>query len=264
MCAGVKKTIRWSSALALIVQCAAATGNIITDSSLFDVAPATVTFSIANDGTPRRQPTTNDSNSPQADSQTVSLDKFDPSLGTLNSVTIELTSTYTDTPTIVSAINNGETTTDFFADGTLTLLLKGTGLIADQSPSTSPLVSAKCTLASGDTCSNQTATGPGSATAPGPFNATTSGLTLAPFIGTGQFDLTASISSALTPRTSPDNGSSFADNASMSGSLLSDWAGTVKVTYDFTPVAGTAPEPLTLYLLAGGLGAIALMRRRRR
>jgi hypothetical protein len=131
-------------------------------------------------------------------------------------------------------------------------------LIPTQSLSPQPAPSAECAnVGSGGTCSNQTATASGSF-----GNSGISPLTLGNFIGSGVFNLTATLSSTLSPAVSPDNGTGFADNATFNGTLDSNWQGTVEVIYDYTPAAGV-PEPFTLYLVAGGLAGIGLMRRRR-
>jgi hypothetical protein len=89
-------------------------------------------------------------------------------------------------------------------------------LISAQSPA--PLAASATCTADHVACSCSDAPTTGS------FNGTTSGLFLAPFIRPGTFDLTAGLSSALAPRISPDNGTGFDDNATMDGTLDSNWA----------------------------------------
>ena len=99
------------------------------------------------------------------------------------------------------------------------------------------------------------------------FNGTASlAAMLASFSGSGTYNLTATLSSALAPRVDPDNETNpngFADNSTFDGALTHSWAGNVKVEYTYDPFPTPVPEPLSLYLLAAGLGGIALSRRRR-
>ena len=67
------------------------------------------------------------------------------------------------------------------------------------------------------TCNN-------TATNNGNFNGTTSGLSLAPFMGNGTFNLSAALTSALLPRITPDNGTGFADNSTFNGTLDDGWS----------------------------------------
>ena len=87
---------------------------------------------------------------------------------------------------------------------------------------------------------------------------------VASFVGSGTYDLTATLSSVLTPRISPDNGTAFADNSTFGGTLDATWNGSVSVVYTYETGATSVPVPSSLYLLVAGLGGIALSRRYRR
>ena len=238
---------------------------MLTQSGTFDLTPLQATFFVSNDSTNDPPTIINMNSGTRTAVQATTFSQFSSSLGTLNSVAISFLSTYTGTSTLVSAVNNSSDLglVDFFANGRLSLVLSGAP-IPTQSLSPQPAPSAECAHVHGSsdvtppgTCSNQTATASGSF-----GNSGISPLTLGNFIGSGVFNLTATLSRTLSPAVSPDNGTGFADNATFNGTLDSNWQGTVEVIYDYTPAAGV-PEPFTLYLVAGGLAGIGLMRRRR-
>jgi len=218
-------------------------------------------------------------NNPPTKTQSLPFNLFDPSLGTLLSVTISLVSTFNETSTLTNAIQSGTITGDpndplisesFFVDGNVTMTLAGIGITPNLSLSPATITAQCLNISGGIPCNNgnpvtQSLAPPGNF-APSSISLTTP-TEIAPFIRTGAgttFDLTASLLSALTPRIDPDNTTNpgFADNSTFNGSFDSSWTGTVSVTYDFAP-STAVPEPLTLYLLVGGLGGIALFGRRR-
>jgi hypothetical protein len=198
-------------------------------------------------------------NSPQIVSQVLTFNKFNTGLGTLTGVTITFTTAYgaTATVSVVGSGNGDSETIDFFADATIGHSLTG-GLIVTQSSPQS--FSASCQADPGDTC----------ASGPQPNNNTFNNLAgvglaapVTSFNGPGTYDLTATLTSALAPRITPDNGTSFADNTTFDGTLNNtSWNGSVSVVYTYETGA-RVPEPLSLYLLIAGLGGIALSRRRR-
>jgi len=218
-------------------------------------------------------PTEKTIDSPQTDSQSLStLNLFDPAFGHLDSVTISLSSTFIGTTTVSARqIGDGTEDTSYFADGSLTMTLKGLGINPDLSSSSS-VITAKCeNLQGGDSCPPPQP--PSTQTLSGIFSPLSISLTtdssVAPFIwdgtGTGTFNWTASLLSTLSPRTNPsDNGTgNFPDNSTFSGTFNSSWNGKVTLVYNFTPSTAAVPAPLTLYLIIGELGGIALLRRRR-
>ena len=247
-------------ALLLATLCGVADATMMTQTDPFDLTPSQVAFLVINDSSKNPPVITNTNNGPtSASNPPLNFNQFNPGLGSLTGVAISFTSTYSLGPSLKVAIASGSNTplTDYFADGTLTLSLTGTGFIPLQSLSPNPTASATCTTDTSP-CSSSPPPTTGNFSPP-----STSGVSLSPFIGTGTFDLTAEISSALAPRISPDNGTSFSDNATMNGTLDSNWKGSVSVIYTFDAPATGVPEPLTLSLVVTGLVGIALLPRRR-
>ena len=257
---------------ATLVQCAVANALSITQTQTFNLNAPGTTFQVVNTAPIPDPPTpltvTVTNNSPQSPSpQTLTFNQFNPTLGNLTGVTITLTSDY-DVTVTVNATNTSEDefsfeTVTFFAETTNPFGQSLTGSVISDLLPTSTTFSASCTvIALGGTCNdsqssnNNAFNGAASLTEP-----------LASFSGFGTFALTAAMSSALAPRVNPDNMTnpgSFADNATFNGSLVHNWSGSVKVEYTYDPFVTPVPEPLSLYLLATGLGGIALFRRRRR
>ena len=247
--------------LVLIIQPLVASATMITlPPGSFDFVPGTVTFEVSNNDQ-NQPPVTITNDGPAGASQTFTFTQFNPSFGTLNSVTISFTTSFNDTLKI-SATNNDMETIDFFNDSTLVMKLASLAFVTDQQ--LTAMVNLDCSAAGdGGTCSAGPQMGSGTFTE---TLTTPPGTPLSPlsfFMGSGSFDLTASLSSSLMPRISPANGTDFAANSTFGGTLDSGWSGSVSVVYDFTPSSTFVPEPLTLYLLVGGLGGIALWRRRR-
>ena len=228
---------------------------VVNQSALFGLTPAQVRFLVVNNGVSA----TNSNNGPQGASQALSFLQFDPTLGTLTGVTISFMTTFNATSNLfVTERANDSAPPVFFADGSLSFKLSGTSLIPDQL--SSQAVSANCgfpnPVLSTATCSdNQSISGN--------FNSSISGASLAPFIGSGNLALTAELSDTLAPRVAPDNGTGYSDNATMEGTLIGSWDGSVSVAYTYDVPPTPAPEPVTLYLLAAGLGGIVFYRRRR-
>jgi hypothetical protein len=248
-----------ATALALLTHCVAANALLMTtapETETFDLTPEQVVFQVSNDGA---EPPViiNTNNGPTTTQSLLNFNQFDPSLGVLSGVTISFASEYTLAPSLSVTFfpdSFNLDPIDYFADGSLDLSLTGPGLISAQS--LGPTASATCT-ATDEPCNSSDPPTIGN------FDGSTSGLSLAPFIGLGTFDLTAALSSALAPRIIPDNGTGFADNATMDGTLDSNWAGRVSVVYAYDAPATGIPEPLTLYLVVAGLLGIALLPRRR-
>lgn len=199
-------------------------------------------------------------NSTQTDFQDLTFNQFDSGLGTLTGVTITFSTTYGATATVTVQNNGDSSGIDFFSDASVDhALTSATGLIDPES--SLQQFSATCAAALDAGCTDSQAdNGISFDTPPGGVGVAP----LASFIGSGTFDLRATLSSALTPRISPDNGSAFADNSTFGGTLDATWNGDVTVVYTFETDGTAVPLPLSLYLLVAGLGAIALSRRYRR
>lgn len=203
-----------------------------------------VEFSVANvNGV-----VTNTFNGPQTPSQILSFEKFNPALGILTGVGISFTTSYSATAT-VNAANNSGSTIQFFADASLGHVLSGNEIVAQSSPQT---LSAGCATAS--TCN---ASVPGSNS----FSGTAAlALPLTSFTGAGIFNLTATLSGDLDPRTIPDAGPAFPLNTTINGTLSANWNGTVAVVYTYdTPLSGV-PEPSSLCLLFAGLAGLGMLK----
>ncbi len=246
----------WAGVFFFLMQCVAAqaiTMTTVPEIEAFNLSTTQVTFHVSNDsGT-----ITNNNNSPTSASQILTFNQFNSALGALTNVTITFTTSYGATVTL-SATNNGfdNGLIDFFADAKVDHTLTGIPLIVSQSsPQT---FSAHCSADEEASCSDTPPLNTSN------FNGT-AGLAspLSSFQGPGTYDLTATLASALAPRVSPDNGTSFADNSTMDGTLNANWNGNISVVYTYDAPAAVVPEPLSLYLLVAGLGGIALSRRRR-
>ena len=210
---------------------------------------------------------------PQSGSANLAFARFDGGLGTLTGVSITYTTTYgvTSAVQIIRAAPLDVGTTTFFADGSFHLSLTGAGLIPAQllNDVADAAASSTCTSTISinegkPVCTIQPGTGPVSNN--GNFNGTASGGPLASFVGSGSFNLTATLLSDLAPRVSPDNGTGYADNATFDGSLDSAWNGSVSLAYtydDAPPATIDIPEPISIYLVLAGLGGLAFWKRRR-
>lgn len=256
------------AALGFVAQCGMANAAIITTApeiENFSLSPAqTATFHVSNTD-PIQGPTVivNNNSGPRNASALLNFNQFNTALGTLVSVAFTFQTNYALTPgltvTFISEPDPAEpASVSFFADGSLGLSLSGpAGTISTQSAGA---------LAASATCTaDHVACNASPSSTTGNFNGSTTGLTLAPFMGAGTFDLTAALVAALAPRVSPDNGTNFADNATMDGTFSSSWAGNVSLVYTYdTGPAGAVPEPFTIYLVLAALAGIALLPRRRR
>jgi len=249
---------------AILVQCAVANAVSITtapETESFNLATTpTVTFEVKTGSQLPPIPPVNTNNSPVINSSILTFDKFDTSLGTLTGVSITFTTTYGATVTL--SVTNDELfdlppppPDPFFADATIGHELTGSLISTMSSPQT---LSATC---AGDEGAGDLDTSDCSASQSSNNNAFngTAGLAaaLTSFNGPGTFDLTATLTSALSPRPRE-----FVDNST--GTLQANWNGSVSVVYTYDNGVAAVPEPLSVYLLAAGLGGIALSRRRRR
>lgn len=243
---------------AIFVQSAVANALSITQTQSFDLTTPTVTFQVTNnDGTVTTIPATLPV-LPGTDSDPLTFTKFNTALGNLTAVTITFTTTEYSATVTVQADNQGLDPATFFSDATMDRSLTGALILnppSQQTFSASCLASTSQTTSCTDsTTDNTDFSGTASlAGAPSTFNAPPA-----------TFNLTVALSSTLAPRVSPDNGTGFADNATFSGTLDATWKGDVSVVYTYDAPTTAVPEPLSLYLLAAGLGGIALSRRRRR
>jgi hypothetical protein len=247
---------------ALLAECAVANAITMTtlpETELINLTNSQITFHVENNGTP---PATVTNTGPGTASQVLTFDKFNTALGTLTGVKITFMTAYGATAT-VTVDNNGDLQTiDFFADATIGHSLTGGFIVTQSSPQA---FSASCEADPGDGCTS------GPTLNNNNFNNTAGVGLAAPLAsfrndnGPPTYDLTATLTSALAPRITPDNGTSFADDTTFDGTLdNTSWNGSVSVVYTYDTGVRAVPEPLSLYLLVAGLGGIALSRRRRR
>ncbi len=182
-------------------------------------------------------------------SQTLNFDKFNTSLGTLNSVDITLSNSITGGVASVSITGGEGGTISDEVSGTL--LITGPGATTLFSAASSE--SASCSFNGPGSCSNS---GDQSNPTfdPNPATVTTD---LLAFEGTGTFGLNASLNDVQENPTSDGIG------ISPQYSFTYLWSGTIDVTYNYTPTV-EAPEPASFALLATAVGGLGLLTRRRR
>ena len=201
--------------------------------------------------------TINDTGPQSAPGPVMTFNQFDETLyGLLTGVMISFESTLGGDVSISLVYDQdgfGEGGTQVGAEGKLTLELgMPFGLL---SPSEMAIGTAGCTDPQDATgCSDQTAI----SGTPGGMVGVSS---LTPFIGTGTFDVTSSLTALLDVFTIPDNVTGgYVDNATLLG-LLTDATASGSVTVKYTY---GVPEPGVLILLLAGLAGVMVQHRRRR
>jgi hypothetical protein len=252
--------------------CALLAGGPAANAAILMTAPETesftltapqVSYTVTNEAF-SSEPATVTTNSPQSISQALTFNQFDGGLGTLIGVTITFSSVYGATAVVAVPVNGDDLSISFFSDASVNHSLTNAALIV--AASSLQQFSATCTASSGQACPGTPVSTSDNGVV---FDSLPTGLSLAPgapgsFVGAGTYDLTATLNSILTPRISPDNGTGFADNTTFSGTLDATWNGSVSVVYTYETAETSVPVPLSLYLVAAGLGGIALLRRYRR
>lgn len=227
-----------------------ATAALLSYNANFNLASADITSTTSSVGGNKSDSTSGPGNV----SQLLNFSQFNASLGTLQGVSISITSTYGATTTIdVVLTNDGDAGGLLMFSAAGSLAGQVSGLSGQYSAGFSANPSSLCfTAASSDGCQG------GPDVVGGPVNTldSYSNPGLAAFIGGGSFDLTASLNSALAPQAVDDNASLTAVMSGIS------WAGTVTVAYDYlASTANPVPETMSLYLVLAGLAAVAWRRR---
>ena len=244
-------------------------GGSLANAAILTTAPETesftltapqVTYTVTGDRVP---PPTVDTNTPQQTSQQLTFNQFDGGLGTLIGVTFTFSTVFGATAT-VTVTNNGEddTLVDFFSDAAVSHSISNASLINTQS-SPGQSFSATCTAGFEQGCGQATQSELG-VNFDSPIGGFSPVASVSSFVGSGTYDLTATLNSVLTPRIDPDNGTGFGDNSTFNGTLEATWNGSVSVVYTYSTPETSVPVPLSLYLVVAGLGGIALSRRYRR
>ena len=192
-----------------------------------------------------------------ASAPVMTFNQFDDTLnGPLTGVMIGFESTLGGNVTISlvhqEIDSNNSDTVQVSNDGTLTLDLGFPfGL---STPAVMATGNASCTDPDSATdCNDQTAI----ADTPGGMIVVSD---LTPFIGTGTFDVTSTLTALIDVFRVPDNGTGFVDNATILGTLTGATAsGSVTVKYTYG-----VPEPGVFILLCAGLAGALVQHRRRR
>ncbi len=224
------------------------------ETEAFDLSLKDLTFTVVDGNTPGTN------TGPKSTQALLTFDKFDTGLGTLLGVELTFRTTYGSTTTVsVTGTPNDSFFPDvtFTANGSQTLTLTGGAL----NEVLNRLPSASCQASFDDSCQNSASGGPSNFDSAAPISLAP----LADFLGPGTFILTATLASSINPSLSGAFGDA-ADNSTMTGTLATDWRGSVGVRYQYQErsTGGTVPEPMTLYLLVGGAAGIAFLRRRPR
>ena len=109
------------------------------------------------------------------------------------------------------------------------------------------------------TCSNSATVGPSNFDSGSPILLPP----LGSFQGLGTFGLVVILGSSITPAITPSPASDTVDNSTMTGTLATNWQGSVSVRFEYQEGSTEAVSgPMTLYLMLAGGAGIALLRRR--
>jgi hypothetical protein len=176
-----------------------------------------------------------------AQSTAGSYNLFNSSLGTLNGVTVTLTS--------------------IFPLGTEPMNFGGTGTVSGSSDYNVGGIFTGTIAAQGYTCSGFCDDYPVNGTIDNALNAsyTVPLASLATYLGTGTANMTIAQSVVVNGSSSD----SYLVRARSNQLFTQGWRGTVDVAYDFTPAATPVPEPSSAKLMLGGVSTLAGFVRRK-
>jgi hypothetical protein len=249
---------RGFAATALLATAGGIDAAVVTETESFNLASGSLTASIVNNNRVVTFPSSVPAGSAQS---LLTFSQFNAALGTLTGVTFTLGSNYSTAVNLSVTPTPGgdgvEALVNYFAETLVTLRLLNVPTLSTLSSPHSLQATCIPQIPSVG-CSDPD-------TASGAFAQAPLGLSpLAAFIGPGTFDVTASLDwTALLLRISPDNGTNYADNTTITGNLTAGWAGDVSISYIYDAATTSVPEPTTLYLVGGALAAAGWLRRRK-
>jgi len=197
---------------------------------------------------------------PKTTSAPVTFHQFNTGLGTLLGVEVTFSSTFGSVITVGISFTpeSGELDQETFtSNGSQQLTLTGPAGL-NESSSLSPTTSCMILTMDAHTCSQSATVGPSTFDSGAPIVL----LPLGSFQGPGMFDLTVTLNSSITPAIT-QSASHTADNSTMTGTLATNWQGSVSVRFEYQESSTEAVSgPMTLYLMLAGGAGIALLRRR--
>jgi hypothetical protein len=174
--------------------------------------------------------------------QTLSVTKFNTSLGTLNSIKVELIGNFTGGAMLTNTVGSPQTAVKLSLDGYVSI--SGPAVTSLLVTPSIDLVTAPIILAGGSSITYDPTTASENL-----FTMISSG-SFGLYVGTGDVDFTAYASGFKTYSGSP-NISVTSLGPTMAEAVL-------RVTYDYTPTTNV-PEPSLMLLLGMGIGVFGLM-----
>ncbi len=179
------------------------------------------------------------------DTLSFTLSQFDPSLGTLTGILIEYSAELNGVFTAENESNS---------NGILTGTMAGDFTLSGPAPLTSPLLTLSATdnLGPRNVAAGEIIAFSVLGASDSDSYATSIPAELAPFLGLGDVAFGGTANALASPI---GDFTPLIFSASLSGSA------TVNITYEYEDAPPTVPEPLSLYLMGGGLLALSFMRR---